>query len=441
MTPGENASSGIHFSAGASPAGSADRAAADACERLIADSVRRGGPAWAPDLAIVFATASHAPMLAAVASRLRRDLGPTRIIGVSAGAVLGGRDAYERRTGLSVLAGWLPGADIRAITRGTLATPSPGLDDALRSAMGDISTLRASLILGDAPSTPTGELLPAFSRVHNESSWGEAPPVLGALAAGGSSPGAGAVLLDDEVVAQGSVALSIHSEHLRVDTLVSQGCTPFAEPMVITRARKNLILQLGGRPALDAIRDAAADLDEDRRRLLPGGLFIGRVIDEYKDRFGRGDFLIRSVTGVDEDLSAVAVADLVRAGQTIQLQLRDRRTASEDLQMLLSAQRMHERPAGALLLTCAGRGREFFGDESHDVLAVQRGFRDELPGELKAKAGQQIDPDEPLLPLAGVFANAQIAPAAGSAALHTHAAVLAMFRQSEAQPSDEGAKS
>ncbi len=438
MTPGDT-SSAIHFSAGASPAGSADRAAAEACERLIADSVRRGGPAWAPDLAVVFATASHAPMLAAVASRLRRDLNPTRIIGLSAGSVLGGRDAYERRTGLSVLAGWIPGADIRAITRDTLATPAPELDAALRDSMGDISALQTSIILGDGASTSTGELLPAFTRVHAESSWGQAPPVLGALGASGTGPGG--VLLDDEVTPEGSVALSIHSQTLRVDTLVSQGCTPFAEPMVITRARKNLILQLGGRPALDAIRDAAAELDEDRKRLLPGGLFIGRVIDEYKDRFGRGDFLIRSVTGVDEDLRAVAVADLVRAGQTIQLQLRDRRTASEDLQLLLSAQRMHERPAGALLLTCAGRGREFFGDESHDVLAVQRAFRDELPGELKAKAGEQIDPDEPLLPLAGVFAGAQIAPAAGDAALHTHAAVLAMFREAEPDPRTDPASS
>lgn len=427
MTAGDGTNSGIWFSAGVSPAGSADRAAGEACERLIADSQRRGGPAWAPDLAVVFATASHAPMFAAVASRLRRDLNPRRIIGLGSGAVLGGRDAYERRTGLSVLAGWLPGADIRAISRETLSTPSPELDAAIREAMGDVSTLRTSLVLGDGASTSTGELLPALTRVHSEATWGEAPPVLGALASSSNTPSS--VLLDDEVVPDGSVALSIHCDRLRVDTLVSQGCTPFAEPMVITSARKNLLLELGGRPALEAIRDAAGELDEDRRRLLPGGLFIGRVIDEYKDRFGRGDFLIRSVTGVDEDLGAVAVADLVRPGQTIQLQLRDRRTASEDLLMLLGAQRLHERPAGALLLTCAGRGREFFGDESHDVLSVQRAFREEPPGELKAKAGEQVDPDEPLLPLAGVFAGAQIAPAGDSAALHTHAAVLAMFRE------------
>lgn len=428
MTQGARTTPSVWFSAGASPAGSADRAAAQACERLLTDARRRGGPDWAPDLAVVFATASHAPMLGAVASRLRRELNPTRIIGLCAGAVLGGRDAYERRTGLSVLAGWVPDAQVRTIARDTLSTPAPELDDALREAVGDTATLRASLVLGDSASTPTGELLPALSRLHAQASWGQAPPVLGALASGAP----GGTLLDDEVIPEGSVALAIHSDRLCVDTLVSQGCTPFAEPMVITSARKNLILTLGGRPALEAIRDAAGGLDEERRRLLPGGLFVGRVINEYKDRFGRGDFLIRPVTGVDEDLGAVAVADLVRPGQTIQLQLRDRRTASEDLQMLLSAQRLHERPAGALLLTCAGRGREFFGDESHDVLSVQRAFREEPPGELKAKPGEQVDPDEPLLPLAGVFAGAQIAPAGDAAGLHTHSAVLAMFRESEA---------
>jgi len=436
MTPSPPSSPGILFSAGASPAGSADRAADEACERLSADSQRRGGQARGPDFAIVFGTASHAPMFAAAASRIRRDLNPKHLIGITGGAVLGGRDAYERRSGMTILAGWVPGSDIRAFSPETLATPAPNLDAALRDSIADSSTLRTSIILGEPSSTPTGELLPALSRVHAESSWGQAPPILGAIASGVKTPGGGAVLLDDEVRPEGAVGLSICAESLRVDTLVSQGCTPFAEPMVITRARKNLILELGGRPALDAIRDAASELDEDRRRLLPGGLFIGRVIDEYKDRFGRGDFLIRSVTGVDEDSSAVAVADLVRAGQTVQLQLRDRRTATEDLLLLLDAQRLHERPAGALLLTCAGRGRTFFGDESHDVLAVQRAFRDEPPAEIKAKPGEQVDPDEPVMPLAGIFANAQIGPAGDQGALHTHSAVLAMFREHKPEPAD-----
>ncbi|MFI4898482.1 MAG: FIST N-terminal domain-containing protein [Phycisphaerales bacterium JB059] len=426
--------SGIVFSAGASPAGSADRAAEEACARAIDDAKRRGASGWAPDLCLVFATASHAPMFPAVAARLRRDLNPANMIGLSAGAVLGGRDAFEQRMGLSLIAAWIPDAEIRPLTPDTLATPAPALETALRSAIGDPATLRASLVLGEASSTPTGELLPAISRVHAESSWGEPPPVVGALSAGGKTRGA--VLLDDQIRAEGAVGLSIHAPNLRVDTLVSQGCTPFAEPMVITRARKNLILQLGGRPALEVIREAASDLDEERRRLLPGGLFIGRVIDEYKDRFGRGDFLIRSVTGVDEDLGAVAVGDLVRPGQTIQLQLRDRRTASDDLQLLLGAQSLHERPLGALLLTCAGRGRAFFGDETHDVLSVQRAFRAEPPAEIKAKAGQEVDPDEPALPLAGLFADAQIAPANGAAAVHTHAAALAMFRAVEGPETD-----
>jgi hypothetical protein len=67
---------------------------------------------------------------------------------------------------------------------------------------------------------------------------------------------------------------------------------------------------------------------------------------------------------------------------------------------------------------------------------VQRAFRAERPAEIKAKAGQEVDPDEPALPLAGLFADAQIAPAGDAAAVHTHAAALAMFRASEDPPND-----
>ena len=40
---------------------------------------------------------------------------------------------------------------------------------------------------------------------------------------------------------------------------------------------------------------------EDRELVQTHGLHVGRVIDEYKERFGRGDFLIRNLLGADTD--------------------------------------------------------------------------------------------------------------------------------------------
>ena len=62
---------------------------------------------------------------------------------------------------------------------------------------------------------------------------------------------------------------------------------------------------------------------------------MGIVIDEYLDEFHRGDFLIRNLIGVDPNSGAIAVGALPRAGQTLQFQRRDARSAGEDFDELL----------------------------------------------------------------------------------------------------------
>ena len=61
---------------------------------------------------------------------------------------------------------------------------------------------------------------------------------------------------------------------------------------------------------------------------------------------------------------------------------------------------------------------------------------EELPAERKAKGGEEIDPESPLLPLAGLFTAAEIAPAAGTPRVHTHSAVLTLFRKAPTEPAD-----
>src|SRR5207237_525836 len=80
---------------------------------------------------------------------------------------------------------------------------------------------------------------------------------------------------------------------------------------------------------LEALEEILDSLGPAMRERLRRGLFIGRAINEYKDRFGRDDFLIRNVIGVDKEHKAIAVADLLRIGQTIQFHVRDAQTAAE----------------------------------------------------------------------------------------------------------------
>jgi small ligand-binding sensory domain FIST len=166
--------------------------------------------------------------------------------------------------------------------------------------------------------------------------------------------------------------------------------------------------QLGGKPALEALRETVMQLPDDQKELLQNGLLIGRAISEYRERFGRGDFLVRNLVGVDDQSGAIALADYVKTGQTVQFHVRDAQTADEDLSLLLAPQSMAEPAAGGLLFSCNGRGTRLFDRPCHDIAAAQKAM--------------------PKTPMAGFFAAGELGPIGGKNFIHGHTASLALFR-------------
>jgi small ligand-binding sensory domain FIST len=173
--------------------------------------------------------------------------------------------------------------------------------------------------------------------------------------------------------------------------------------MTVTRADGRVLLELAGRPALDRLRDVVAGMDDADRALAARGLHIGRVIDERRDRFDRGDFLVRGVLGADRELGAVAVAERIELGATVQFQVRDGGSADEDLRALMDG----ERAAGALVFTGNGRGSGLFGSPDHDAVVIS-----------EALAGA---------PVAGMFCAGEVGPVGGSNFVHGSTAAVALF--------------
>jgi small ligand-binding sensory domain FIST len=136
---------------------------------------------------------------------------------------------------------------------------------------------------------------------------------------------------------------------------------------------------------------------------------VGQVINEYQEKFGRGDFLVRNVVGADRNSGAIAIGDFVRVGQTVQFHLRDAQSADEELRELLAVVRDSggPSPAGALMFTGNGRGTRLFSKPHHDAGAVQQTL-----GEI---------------PLAGFFAQGEIGLIGGRSFLHGFTASVALF--------------
>jgi small ligand-binding sensory domain FIST len=156
----------------------------------------------------------------------------------------------------------------------------------------------------------------------------------GGMASAADQRGGNRLAIDEVVTTEGAVAVLIDAD-VDIVTVVSQGCRPIGQPYVVTRAEGPVLQELGGRPALDRLREAVEETPQEERRLT-GGLHIGRVVDEHQAEFSRGDFLVRSVLQAAPAEGTVTVGDALEIGQTVQFHVRDATCADEDLRALLA---------------------------------------------------------------------------------------------------------
>jgi small ligand-binding sensory domain FIST len=226
--------------------------------------------------------------------------------------------------------------------------------------------------------------------------------VAGGVASAGTQPGANRLVLDGRLHDRGAV-LVLLAPDVPVEVVVSQGCGPVGQPFTVTAAERNMLIELAGRPALERVQETIDGLDERDRSAAARGLHMGRVVDEHKLDFDRGDFLVRNVLGADRANGAVAVGDEVEVGATVQLHVRDADSADADLRLLLDG---HE-GEGALVFTCNGRGMQLFGVPHHDASVISESLGTTA--------------------LAGMFCAGEVGPVGGRSFLHGFTAVTVIF--------------
>ncbi|MDP9173883.1 MAG: FIST C-terminal domain-containing protein [Planctomycetota bacterium] len=355
------------------------------------------------DVVFAFLTGHHAEEAEAIAEKLWLELDPQALIGVTGEGIIGQDIEIENAPGIALLAGDMPGVRLHPFHisgrdwKTLLSDP-----DALAERMGHNAQTRAVIAFGDPFTTPINELMIVMNQSMPHS------PLVGGMASAARTPGGNALLKNDQVYADGLVGLSL-SGPIKVQTVVSQGCRPIGHAMVITRGHDNIIEQLGGKPSLAALADMVQELPAAEQQFLhDNGLMIGRVISEYKEHFGRGDFLIRSLSGVDQKSGAIAVGELVRVGQTVQFHVHDAQSAHEDLELMLQPTSTGAAPPAALLFSCNGRGSRLFETHNHDVGVARSAM--------------------PQTPIAGFFAAGELGPVGEKNFLHGHTASFALLR-------------
>ena len=356
------------------------------------------------DLAVVFLGAGHAAAADAVAALVRDRSRARHLVGGTVGGVIAGTDEHEHGYAVAVWLACLPGAEVVPLRYPPPRADADALDDGWTPPPSDSNGV---VLLADPVSFPAAGFCAWLAQAR------PGVTLSGGLATGLGLRSSARLLLDDLVVDGGAVGVSIGGD-VAVRALVSQGCRPIGDPYVVTRAQRNLIVELAGRPAVERLRELYAAASDADRALLREGLQLGVVVDEHLDDPGTGDYLVRAVLGAERDGGGIVVGDVVEVGRSVRFHVRDAASADADLRALLARYAAGPRPDTALLFTCTGRGAGLFGSPHHDARAVRDVLGD--------------------VALGGCFCGGELGPIGGRSHLHGYSASLAGLVPASALP-------
>jgi small ligand-binding sensory domain FIST len=376
----------------------------DAALKTIFEQLDAGLDGASPDLAILFTTDAYADACFEISRKIRERLAPKSLIGCTGGGIIGHGEEYEDQAAISVLAGSLPGVDIHPfyLTQDDLEEIED--EDDAAGAFGVRAINEPSFFLLPDPFSLNGfALLSVLDRIY------PASVKLGGMASGGFQPGSNRLYVNGNTYLAGAAGVALSGD-IEILPLVSQGCRPIGSPLLVTAAEENVIQTLGNKPALEVLQEVVESLPEGDKRLAQRALLIGVVIDEYRTEFRRGDFLIRNLLGADPASGVLVINDRISAGQTVQFQIRDARTAEEDLVCLLAAIREQlagRIPAAAAVFSCNGRGLRLYSDRNHDISLIHD------------SVGK--------IPSAGFFCAGEIGPVGGKSFIHGFTSSIGFF--------------
>ncbi len=404
-TPEENAPlPPLDFAAGHAAAGHLAGPYDEAALAAFADALRMRLTAGTPTLGLVFLGGPFHAHAKEVLEVVRLHARVPLLAGCSSHALVANGREIEGEAGLALALYHLPGAELHGFHFHAEDTEDgQGANFWVRQSGVKPEQVRGWLVFADPFHMHNDHWLRGWNAEY-------APrPILGGLATGGDGEYSSQVYLNGEVHTEGGVAIAVGGA-VALAGLVAQGCEPVGETWTITRAEGNVIHEIGRRPAYEVLQETFANLPDAVRARAQGNIFVGLAVNEYRDEYQRGDFLIRNLIGGDPKSGALAVAAFPRQGQTVQFQLRDATAASADLAEHLTQTRAElagRAVYGGCLCVCNGRGTHLFGKPDHDAGLVARAL-----GPLE---------------FAGMFCNGELGPVGTGNFIHGYSATLALF--------------
>ncbi len=203
-------------------------------------------------------------------------------------------------------------------------------------------------------------------------------------------------------VARGGVCGVLFGPEVAIATDHTQGCSPIGDKHEVTEARRNILMELDGRRALEVMKEEIGEVLSRDLTKIGGYIFLGLPIHGSDT----GDYLVRNLLAIDTQQGYLAVGEYLDQQPQVMFCRRDGNTAREDMARMLGRlqQRLEGRPIrGGVYISCLGRGRHQFGEDAEELKAIS------------AVLGE--------FPLVGFFANGELY----NGRLYGYTGVLTLF--------------
>ena len=328
------------------------------------------------ELAVLLATSDYADDAQCLAARACMALGRPALVGGSTTGVITADGEHEDQRGLALLA-------IRGVrARAALISSCADLERFSRPA-----TLRLAL---PDPRRLDPELLNAVCTQP------------GALAGAGLAGRSQALFaLADTAAGEGPVAMA-EIEGLVSQVVVAQGADPVTDFEPVTRARRNSVLEIGGRKACVGLK-AHLEKNLADNSQLPNLLFVALR------KPGADSHVVRPIVGVEEASGALQLPDEIEEGMELAFAWRETLGAVRDLNRALKRIEKPEQVKAALYFNCDGRGRKLHLEPDADLRAIRTAL--------------------PNVPIIGMTSSFELGPAGDRSRLLMYSGVLVALRE------------
>jgi hypothetical protein len=206
-------------------------------------------------------------------------------------------------------------------------------------------------------------------------------PVFGGLAADNWASKKTYQYHDDEVFSEG-ISCVVMSGRGNIAWGINHGCVPVGTKRTITRSEGNIIFEIDGIPALEAMKEYFEEEWQSEWNKTSLNLCLGFKTPEHI-RKGYEEYVIRYMVAKNDQEGSVTIQSDVRDGDELWIVRRDKELIAGGMQTISSQikdKTGERKPNFILQFECVGRGKVVFREQEKSELT--RSLQDEIGADI-----------------------------------------------------------